>query len=85
MFLIVVDSILWTNVTRKMTPFEILTTLEGKKYEKFTQCKYISSIFFEKIGKFCVFFHHYICPIVIFWGAMLSSYGRKKDLRKCNI
>ena len=29
----VVDSILWTNVTRKMTPFEVLTTVEGKKCE----------------------------------------------------
>ena len=35
MFMIVVDSILWTNVTRKMTTFEVLTTLEGKKTKKY--------------------------------------------------
>ena len=27
---IVVDSILWTSKTRKMTPFEVMTTLEGE-------------------------------------------------------
>ena len=35
MFLIVVDSIMWTNVTRKKTPLEVLTSIEGKKYENF--------------------------------------------------
>ena len=40
---------------------------------------------FQKIGKFCVFFHHYIGHIIGFWSVMLSSYGRKKDLRKCKI
>ena len=27
---IVVDSFLWTSKTRKMTPFEVMTTLEGE-------------------------------------------------------
>ena len=30
MVIIVVDSILWTSKTRKMTPLEVITTLEGK-------------------------------------------------------
>ena len=29
MLIIVADSILWTNMTEKMTPFEVITTIEG--------------------------------------------------------
>ena len=33
MVIIVGDSILWNSKTRKMTPFEVITTQEGKQHE----------------------------------------------------
>ena len=85
MVIIVADSILWTNATRKMAPLEVLTTVEGKQYE--SVCYYISNTYhhFQKIGKLGVFFHHYIFQLIGFWTLMLSSYGRKEGLRKCKI
>ena len=85
MVIIVADSIFWTYVTRKMAPFEVLTTVEGEQYEFI--CYHISNTYhhFQKIGKFAIFFHHYIGQIVGFWTLMLSSYGRKEGLRKCKI
>ena len=43
MVIIVADSILWTNATRKMAPLEVLTTVEGEQYESI--CYHISNTY----------------------------------------